>query len=460
MPEVAHDEPDVARPEPQRAETVPPLAQPGLLTRIARRLTGGAGLVHRVNRPVSPADDEPSVPPLAQPEPRLAQHVPPLAQPEPEVARHVPVAAHAEPAVAHPEHQVAQTQPPVAQAAPVTHRAARRLAVILAVLLAAVIGVAFRGSWTAHSDGARAAHFDDWGAWLYPFAPDGLIVLALVGAVVLRHKRWPRLYCLFVVVLFTGTSYVVNHLHGAGAFLMTGEGENARLVKPLDGAVVGLIAGQLVGAIAFGSHILMHVFRHLFPEALDAHPATAAPVTPPSVTIAPTPAPAPAEPDAPAVPDAPVPPVAQPEPEVAQPEPSVAHDEPAVAQPEPQPELSPEERAAREYGASLDRREPVSERALADVFGISRRRAAEIVVEVVADRYARYRSCGGPELSEEELASQFRLSVARAGEALARASQSVPEAVPERATKENDSPSPVVQLRRRPATEARVAGAS
>lgn len=146
---------------------------------------------------------------------------------------------------------------------------ARRTAVVLAVLLAAVITVAFRGSWTSQSDAARAAHFDPTGSFLYPFAPDGLIVLALVGAVVLRHKFWPRLYCLAVVVLFTITSYVVNHLHGMGTFVMVGDGANAVLAKPLDGRVVGLIAGQLVGSIAFGSHILMHVFRHLFPEALD-----------------------------------------------------------------------------------------------------------------------------------------------------------------------------------------------
>lgn len=146
---------------------------------------------------------------------------------------------------------------------------ARRTAVVLAILLAAVITVAFRGSWTSQSDAARAAHFDPTGAFLYPFAPDGLIVLALVGAVVLRHKFGPRLYCLAVVVLFTITSYVVNHLHGMGTFVMVGEGANAVLAKPLDGRVVGLIAGQLVGSIAFGSHILMHVFRHLFPEALD-----------------------------------------------------------------------------------------------------------------------------------------------------------------------------------------------
>lgn len=158
---------------------------------------------------------------------------------------------------------------PIARITPrrvVQTRAARRIAVVLALLLGAVITVAFRGSWTSQSDAARATHFDSWGAWLYPFAPDGLIVLALVGAVVLRHKRWPRFYCLAVVALFTITSYVVNHLHGMGTFLMNPDGT---LIVPLDGRIVGLVAVQLVGAIAFGSHILMHVFRHLFPEALD-----------------------------------------------------------------------------------------------------------------------------------------------------------------------------------------------
>jgi hypothetical protein len=161
---------------------------------------------------------------------------------------------------------------------------ARRTAVVLAILLAAVIAVAFRGSWTSQSDAARAAHFDPTGAFLYPFAPDGLIVLALVGAVVLRHKFGPRLYCLVVVVLFTITSYVINHLHGMGTFIMVGEGESAVLAKELDGRVVGLIAGQLVGSIAFGSHILMHVFRHLFPEALDGAVRAIAAAAQPDVT--------------------------------------------------------------------------------------------------------------------------------------------------------------------------------
>ena len=176
------------------------------------------------------------------------------------------------PVAAAPTETVELRPEPTARTTPATvvqSTIARRIAFVLAGLLAVVIGVAFRGSWTAHSDGAKAAHFDDWGAWLYPFAPDGLIVLALVGAVVLRHQRGPRVYCLGVVALFTVTSYVVNHLHGLGKFEMVGN--PGALKEALEPWVVGLIALQLVGAIAFGSHILMHVFRHLFPEALDVH---------------------------------------------------------------------------------------------------------------------------------------------------------------------------------------------
>ncbi|GAA4101023.1 hypothetical protein GCM10022248_86520 [Nonomuraea soli] len=288
---------------------------------------------------------------------------------------------------------VRQAVPAVAQAVPAPDRAARRIAGVLAILLTLVIAVAFRGSWTAHSDAARANHFDTHGAWLYPFAPDGLIVLALISAVVLRHRFWPRVYCLFVVALFTMTSYVVNHLHGRGAFEVHPGTEV--LVTPLAPQVTGLIAFQLVGAIAFGSHILMHVFRHLYPQAL----ATG---EPPVVV------------DQESVDDR--------QEDVA---PPVAQPEPALAQVPPAPPMSAEEKAAREYGASLDRREPISERALSEVFGISRRAAASIVVTVISERYIAYIASGGEALTVEDLVTQFGISQARAGEVLAQAEPAV-----------------------------------
>ncbi|MER7126713.1 DUF2637 domain-containing protein [Micrococcus luteus] len=247
----------------------------------------------------------------------------------------------------------------------VQHTAARRIAIVLALLLAAVVAVAFRGSWTAHSDAAKAAHFDNWGAWLYPFAPDGLIVLALVGAVVLRHKRWPSWYCLGVVTLFTLSSYTINHLHGLGAFVMIPG--TTTLVTRLPGAVVGLIAGQLVGAIAFGSHILMHVFRHLFPEALDVQTA---PVSAATMAAAPVAAPADERPGSPAMSD----------PQTVQDKETDAPEESA------QPEIDNRELARLIYGACLDGGVKLSQAKLGELARISKRQAGYVQVDVETER--------------------------------------------------------------------------
>ncbi|MEV4097005.1 hypothetical protein [Streptosporangium saharense] len=247
----------------------------------------------------------------------------------------------------------------------VQHTAARRIAIVLALLLAAVVAVAFRGSWTAHSDAAKAAHFDNWGAWLYPFAPDGLIVLALVGAVVLRHKRWPSWYCLGVVTLFTLSSYTINHLHGLGSFILIPG--TSTLVTALPGAVVGLIAGQLVGAIAFGSHILMHVFRHLFPEALDVQtvPAVAA-----AVAAVPVAAPADGRPGSPAMSD----------PQTDGDTETEEIEEPA------RPEVDGRELARLIYGACLDGGVKLSQTKLGELARISKRQAGYVQVDVEAER--------------------------------------------------------------------------
>ncbi|MEU8040843.1 DUF2637 domain-containing protein [Streptosporangium sp. NPDC049078] len=269
-----------------------------------------------------------------------------------------PVTIAPAPPEPHPEPVAAPTR--ITSAPVIQSAAARRIAFVLAVLLAVVIGVAFRGSWTAHSDGAKAAHFDDWGAWLYPFAPDGLIVLALVGAVVLRHQRGPRIYCLGVVALFTVTSYVVNHLHGLGKFEMVGESDV--LKTALDPWVVGLIALQLVGAIAFGSHILMHVFRHLFPEALDIHseaPTANLAVTHRDVEL------------------------------VATPAGSVEMSDPAPVRNEPEaPEVDGYEFAKLLYAACLDGGVKLSQEKLGTLARISKRKAGYARVDVDNERAA------------------------------------------------------------------------
>jgi hypothetical protein len=149
--------------------------------------------------------------------------------------------------------------------------------VSLGMVLVGIIGVAFRGSWTAHRDAALAAHFDPTGAVLYPFAPDGLIVIALIAAMVLRHDRRARFYALSVVGLFTFTSFVINHLHGLGQFaLIPATGLRPDLPWP----TVALIAGQVIGAMFFGSHLIVFALRYLFPGTPSDQPgqAVAAPV--------------------------------------------------------------------------------------------------------------------------------------------------------------------------------------
>lgn len=135
---------------------------------------------------------------------------------------------------------------------------------LLGLVLIGIIGVAFRGSWTAHRDAALAAHFDATGATLYPFAPDGLILIALIAAMVLRHDGRARLYALSVVGTFTFTSFIVNHLHGLGQFAPD---PVSGLRPDLPWPVVALIAGQVIGAIFFGSHLIVFALRYLFPGA-------------------------------------------------------------------------------------------------------------------------------------------------------------------------------------------------
>jgi hypothetical protein len=144
--------------------------------------------------------------------------------------------------------------------------------VSLGLVLVGIIGVAFRGSWTAHRDAALAAHFDPTGAVLYPFAPDGLIVIALIAAMVLRHDRRARFYALSVVGLFTFTSFVINHLHGLGQFaLIPATGLRPDLPWP----TVALIAGQVIGAMFFGSHLIVFALRYLFPGTPSDQPGQA-----------------------------------------------------------------------------------------------------------------------------------------------------------------------------------------
>lgn len=136
----------------------------------------------------------------------------------------------------------------------------------LVAVVVGIIAVAFRGSWGALRDAALAAHFDRDSASLYPFAVDGLLVVAIIAAVLLRHDRGARWYCLGILAGYTGASWFINFLHGLGTFTpdpVTG-------IRP--GApwyVVVVVASLVIGSIFLGSHLLVFVWRHLFPGIID-----------------------------------------------------------------------------------------------------------------------------------------------------------------------------------------------
>lgn len=138
---------------------------------------------------------------------------------------------------------------------------------VLVVVVASIVAVAFRGSWGALRDAALAAHFDRDSASLYPLAVDGLQVIAGLSAVLLRHDRWARRYCLGIVAAYTGASWLINFLHGLGMFAIDPD-SGARPVPPWP--VVVVIASLVIGSIFLGSHLLVYVWRHLFPSDAPA----------------------------------------------------------------------------------------------------------------------------------------------------------------------------------------------
>jgi hypothetical protein len=133
---------------------------------------------------------------------------------------------------------------------------------VLALAVAAIIVVAFRGSWGALRDAALAAYFDRDAADLYPYAVDGLLIIAIIAAVVLRNDRVARWYCLGIIGGYTAASLAINIMHGLGMFSVD-PATGRRPVPPWP--VVLLVASLVVASIFLASHLLVYVWRHLFP---------------------------------------------------------------------------------------------------------------------------------------------------------------------------------------------------
>ncbi len=133
---------------------------------------------------------------------------------------------------------------------------------LLVLALVAVVGMAFRVSWNALRDVARAIGADGTAATLYPFVVDGLMALALVAALVLTDDA--RRFALRVLAAYTLASLVLNYVHGLLPELHSGSVDWTRLADwdPANWALVLLATSLPVGSIYFGSDLVAKVLHH------------------------------------------------------------------------------------------------------------------------------------------------------------------------------------------------------
>ncbi|QYX78979.1 DUF2637 domain-containing protein [Streptomyces akebiae] len=141
--------------------------------------------------------------------------------------------------------------------------------ITLVVGLVAVVLMAFRVSWNALSDVARAIGADPTAAVLYPIVIDGLMALALVATLVLTGND--RKFALRVLATYTIASLLLNYVHGLIPALHTESVQWGRLADwdPANWALVLLATSLPVGSIYFGSDLVAKVLHHN-PESADS----------------------------------------------------------------------------------------------------------------------------------------------------------------------------------------------
>ncbi|MCX5100243.1 DUF2637 domain-containing protein [Streptomyces sp. NBC_00439] len=256
--------------------------------------------------------------------------------------------------------------------------------VLLVVALVAVVGMAFRVSWNAMRDIARAVGADPAAATLYPFVVDGLMALALIATLILVDED--RHFALKVLGGYTVASLVLNYVHGLVPALHQPDAGMVRLAHwdIAHYALVFVATSLPVGAIFFGSDLVAKVLHHhtaaesvRVPDGQDSAPAPHTPAHP-----AQAPAAEAAEPPAPL-------PVTEPSAQVAaradavqEPDPHVPHTDRTPEEEATDAALSRDQfeeaelermrqEARRAYGESVQAGRPLSARALGEAFGMS-----------------------------------------------------------------------------------------
>jgi hypothetical protein len=133
---------------------------------------------------------------------------------------------------------------------------------LLVVALVVVVAMAFRVSWNALRDIAKATGADEAAATLYPFVVDGLMALALIATLVLVGRD--RKFALRVLAGYTIASLVLNYVHGLVPQLHDKEVDWSQLADwdPANWALVLLATSLPVGSIYFGSDLVAKVLHH------------------------------------------------------------------------------------------------------------------------------------------------------------------------------------------------------
>lgn len=151
-------------------------------------------------------------------------------------------------------------------------RAGARATLVLGLI--AVVLMAFRVSWNALSDVARAIGADPTAALLYPIVVDGLMALALIATLVLTGPD--RTFALRVLATYTIASLLLNYVHGLIPTLHTESTRLGRLTSwdPANWALVLLATSLPVGSIYFGSDLVAKVLHHNHESADSAQSVT------------------------------------------------------------------------------------------------------------------------------------------------------------------------------------------
>jgi hypothetical protein len=133
---------------------------------------------------------------------------------------------------------------------------------LLVGALVVVVLMAFRVSWNALRDVARAIGADDTASLLYPVVVDGLMALALIAALVLSGRE--RRLALRVLGTYTFASLVLNYVHGLMPGLHNGAVDLSRVSSSTaaNWALVLLATSLPVGSIYFGSDLVAMVLHH------------------------------------------------------------------------------------------------------------------------------------------------------------------------------------------------------